>query len=145
MKRLLQIEDGIISGYNMWAILEVFSQIKNSFTQRKEFDEYYFDAVEVEFTTEDIQKLNDDYFNVEISGYEITDKDTIDVMFADGKRTTTACISLARLKELIIDEAYEIITQPECSSSSCSVNGFYECDPINEDMEYAGIYLCVGK
>lgn len=75
----------------------------------------------------------------------ITDKDTIDVMFVDGERTATASITLTRLKELLMDEALEIITQPECSSSSCAVNGFCECDPINEDMEYAGIYLCVGK
>lgn len=75
----------------------------------------------------------------------ITDKDTIDVVFADGERTATASISLTRLKELIMDEALEIITTPECSCSSCAVNGFCECDPVNEDMEYAGIYLCVGK
>ena len=75
----------------------------------------------------------------------ITDKDTIDVMFVDGERTATTSISLTRLKELIMDEALEVITQPECSSSSCAVNGFCECDPINEGMEYAGIYLCVGK
>ena len=75
----------------------------------------------------------------------ITDKDTIDVMFADGERTATASISLTKIKELIMDEALEIITTPECSCSSCAVNGFCECDPINEDMEYAGIYLSVGK
>lgn len=75
----------------------------------------------------------------------ITDKDAIDVMFADGERTACASITLTRLKELIMDEAHEIITQPNCNSSSCAVNGFCECDPINEDMEYAGIYFSVGK
>ncbi len=75
----------------------------------------------------------------------ITNKDTIDVMFADGERTATASISKSRLIELLMDECLEIITTPECSCSSCAVNGFCECDPINEDMEYAGIYLCVGK
>lgn len=75
----------------------------------------------------------------------ITDKDTINVMFADGERTTSASITLTRLKELIMDEAHDIITKPECKSSSCAVNNFCECEPINEDMEYAGIYLCVGK
>lgn len=75
----------------------------------------------------------------------ITDEDTIEVMFADGERTTSASITLTRLKELIMDEANDIITEPECRSSSCAVNGFCECDPINEDMEYAGIYLSVGK
>ena len=75
----------------------------------------------------------------------ITNKDTIDVMFADGERTATASISQSRLIELLMDECIEIITTPECRCSSCAVNGFCECDPINEDMEYAGIYLCVGK
>lgn len=75
----------------------------------------------------------------------ITDKDTFDVMFTDGERTISASITLTRLKELIMDEAYEIITQPNCGSISCAVNGFCECNPINEDMEYMGMYLSVGK
>jgi hypothetical protein len=75
----------------------------------------------------------------------ITDKDTIDVMFADGERTATASITLTKLKQLIMDEAIEIITKPTCRCSSCEVNGFCECDPINEDMEYSGIWLNVGK
>lgn len=75
----------------------------------------------------------------------ITDKDTIDVVFADGERTATASISLTKLKELIMDEAFETITTNDCSCSSCAVNGFCECNPVNEDMEYAGIYLCIGK
>lgn len=76
---------------------------------------------------------------------KITNNDTIEIIFADGKRTATASICLEKLKELVMDEALEIITKPECSCSSCAVNGFCECDPINEDMEYAGIYLSVGK
>ena len=39
---------------------------------------------------------------------KITDKHTIEVMFADGIRTTSASITLTRLKELIMDEAHEI-------------------------------------
>ncbi len=73
----------------------------------------------------------------------ITDKDTIDVYFVEGDRQAVASISLTRLKELIMDDAIEIITTPACNSSSCAVNGFCECDPVNEDMDYAGIYLCV--
>jgi len=75
---------------------------------------------------------------------KLTEKDSIDVMFADGTNTTTACIPLSKIKELIMDEAYEIITRPECNDSSCAVNNFCECDPINEDMEFAGIYVSVG-
>ena len=67
--------------------------------------------------------------------------DGLKVMFADGVNTTSAFIPLSKIKHLIMDEANEIITKPECSSSSCAVNNFCECDPINEDMEFAGVYV----
>ena len=76
---------------------------------------------------------------------KLTKKDGLKVMFSDGVNTTSAFISLAKIKELIMDEAYEMITIPECNSSSCAVNNFCECDPVNEDMEFAGIYVSVGK
>jgi hypothetical protein len=92
-----------------------------------------------------LNSLNVEDDSERINTIRITDKDTIDVMFVDGERTVTANISLRKIKELIMDEAMKIISQPECCSSSCAVNGFCECDQINEDMEYAGIYLCIGK
>ena len=36
--------------------------------------------------------------------------------------------------ERLEDLAYEIVTEPQCSCSSCAVNGFCECEPINEDI-----------
>ena len=77
--------------------------------------------------------------------FEFKKDDSIDVVFADGDNTCTANISLDKLKELILDEAFEIISEPSCSSSSCSVNNFCECDPINEDMEFSGIFVNVGE
>jgi len=76
---------------------------------------------------------------------KLTEKDSIDVMFADGEKTATAIIPIAKVKELLMDEAYEIITTPDCHESTCAVNGFCECNQINEDMEYAGMFLSVGK
>lgn len=72
---------------------------------------------------------------------KINENDTIEVAFADGINTAIASIPFLRLKELLMDIAYETITKPECNSSSCTVNNFCECDPINEDMEFAGMVL----
>ena len=76
---------------------------------------------------------------------QINETDKINILFCDGEDVATASIPYERLKELLMDEAYEIITTPECRCSSCAENGFCECDPINEDMEFAGIYLDFGK
>lgn len=72
---------------------------------------------------------------------KINENDTIKVVFADGENTATASISYSRLKELLIDDAYEIITTPVCGCSSCAENNFCDCNPINEDMEFTGMFL----
>jgi hypothetical protein len=46
----------------------------------------------------------------------------------------SAFISISKIIESVEDYAYEVITTPECSCSSCAVEGFCECDPINEDV-----------
>ena len=66
---------------------------------------------------------------------KLTNKHTINVVFGDGEKTAIAKISLRKLKDLIIEDAFEIITTPKCNCSSCAVNGFCECDQINEDIE----------
>ena len=76
---------------------------------------------------------------------KINEKDSVEVVFVDGEKTATASISYKRLKELLLDDAYEIITTPDCDCSSCVENNFCECDPINEDMEFVGMFLSVGK
>lgn len=73
--------------------------------------------------------------------HKIGKNDGIEIVFADGIKTATAFISQAKIKELLLDEAYDIITTPECDSSSCAVNNFCECSPINGDMEFAGIFV----
>ena len=67
MIRVLNIKNSLVEGDNVRKILNVFPQLENAFTQRKTYDEYYFEEVDLEFTLEDIQLLNDNYFVVEIS------------------------------------------------------------------------------
>jgi len=76
---------------------------------------------------------------------KLTEKDTIEIAFIDGEKTATASIPLAKIKERLEDLAWEMITETECNSSSCAANNFCECDPINEDMEFAGIYVRIGE
>lgn len=76
---------------------------------------------------------------------KINENDSIEIVFADGEKTATASISYKKLKELLLEDAYETITTPNCGCSSCAENNFCECNPINEDMEFAGMFLSVGK
>lgn len=72
MKRKLELE-GIIIGELMRDIIEIFPETKNSFRQRKTYDEYYYDETVVEVDLERIERVNDyhlitfskDYIRVE--------------------------------------------------------------------------------
>lgn len=75
--------------------------------------------------------------------FNLSKGDYINIEFTDGKKSVVAMIPYSKLKELILDEAYEVISKPECNNSTCDVNGFCECDPINEDMEFARMYATV--
>lgn len=63
--------DGIISGDDMRDIIEVFPELKDSFKQRKSFDEYYFDSKEVFIDIERLQQLNDKWYDFQISSDNI--------------------------------------------------------------------------
>ncbi len=69
MKRILNLEQGIIVGDTVRDILEVFPELESRFRQRKTYDEYYFDGANVEFTIDIIENLNQLGFNVSI-GWE---------------------------------------------------------------------------
>ncbi|MFW6247214.1 MAG: hypothetical protein ACOC22_03535 [bacterium] len=73
---------------------------------------------------------------------KLNKNDGLDFIFEtkDGKHVT-AFISRDKIINLLEDEAYEIITTPECNSSSCAVNNFCECDPINDDAELKYVSL----
>lgn len=68
MKRKIRLSSGIIGGSDMLSLVEILPQLKESFRQRKEFFEYYFDETEVTLSLEDIDKLSND-FEITI-GYE---------------------------------------------------------------------------
>ena len=68
MKRKIRLSSGIIGGTDMLSLVEILPQLKDSFRQRKEFFEYYFDETEVTLSLEDIDKLSND-FEITI-GYE---------------------------------------------------------------------------
>jgi hypothetical protein len=76
----------------------------------------------------------------------LTKKDGLNFVFKtkDGKEAT-AYIPLTKIIERLEDEAFEILTEPNCGSSSCAVNNFCECDPINDDAEFKHVELSVGK
>jgi len=57
MKRKIRFNQGIIAGEECFALLEILPQLKNSFTQRKTYFEYYFKETEVELSLEDIDKI----------------------------------------------------------------------------------------
>jgi hypothetical protein len=71
MKRILNLEQGIIVGDTVRDILEVFPEIENRFRQRKTYDEYYFDGANVELTTDIIASLNQLGFKVSINWEEV--------------------------------------------------------------------------
>lgn len=68
MKRKIRLSSGIIAGSDMLSLVNILPQLKDSFRQRKEFFEYYFDEIEVTLSLEDIYKLSND-FEI-IIGYE---------------------------------------------------------------------------
>ncbi len=70
MKRKIRISEGIIYGTDMLNIIEILPQLKDSFRQRKEFFEYYFDETEVTLSLEDIDKLSISFY-IEINFEEI--------------------------------------------------------------------------
>ena len=61
MKRKIRLSSGIIGGPDMLSLVEILPQLKESFRQRKEFFEYYFDETEVTLSLEDIDKLSNDF------------------------------------------------------------------------------------
>ncbi len=61
MKRKIRLSSGIIGGTDMLSLVEILPQLKDSFRQRKEFFEYYFDETEVTLSLEDIDKLSNDF------------------------------------------------------------------------------------
>jgi hypothetical protein len=61
MKRNIRFRDGIICGDDKVSIVEILPQLKNSFTQRKTYFEYYFEDTVVELTLEQLDTLSTEF------------------------------------------------------------------------------------
>lgn len=61
MIRSVCISEGVVGGVEKELIESILPQLKGSFTQRKEFFEYYFDEKEVELSLEDINDLSSEF------------------------------------------------------------------------------------
>lgn len=70
MRRLLRVNSGIVEGSDMLLLIEILPQLKNSFTQRKEFFEYYFQETWVDLTLESLEELSRGFY-ITLSEFEI--------------------------------------------------------------------------
>lgn len=70
MKVKIRFNQGIIAGYEVRDLLEVFPELENSFEQRKQYDEYYFEKNEVELNIDKLEQLSNK-FRFEISGDDL--------------------------------------------------------------------------
>jgi len=64
MKRKIEFNQGIIGGDEADSLIDILPQLKNSFTQRKQYYEYYFTPTEVELSLEDIDELSNQFIIV---------------------------------------------------------------------------------
>lgn len=70
MKVGIRFNQGVIAGYEVRDLLEVFPELENNFKQRKQFDEYYFNSDVVELDIDKLEQLSNK-FRFEISGVDL--------------------------------------------------------------------------
>lgn len=61
MKRIVEINNGVVYGTDKESIVSILPQLEKSFKQRKEFFEYYFDETEIEITLEQLDALSNKF------------------------------------------------------------------------------------
>jgi hypothetical protein len=61
MKRTIVINDSVVAGWDMENIVSMIPQLKDSFRQRQQFNEYYFDETEVDANMEQLEALSREY------------------------------------------------------------------------------------
>ena len=61
MKRIIRFKNAVIYGTVKEDVVAILPQLENSFTQRKQFFEYYFKDTEVEITLEQLDKLSSEF------------------------------------------------------------------------------------
>lgn len=70
MKVEIRFNQGVIAGYEVRDLLEIFPELENNFEQRKQYDEYYFEKSEVELDIDKLEQLSNK-FRFEISGDDL--------------------------------------------------------------------------
>lgn len=70
MERLVVIKQGVIGGVEKELIESIIPSLSNSFRQRKEFFEYYFEEKFVNFSLEDLDNLSKEFY-IKISEFEL--------------------------------------------------------------------------
>lgn len=68
MKRIIRFNQGIIGGEDKDTLVDILPQLENSFRQRKQYYEYYFEQTEVELSLENVDKISSEF--VVILNYE---------------------------------------------------------------------------
>jgi hypothetical protein len=61
MKRTIEINDAVVAGWEMENIVNIIPQLKDSFRQRQQFNEYYFDPTQVDITMDQLEELSKEY------------------------------------------------------------------------------------
>lgn len=61
MERTIRFKNGVIYGTIKEEVVIILPQLENSFRQRKEFFEYYFDETEISITLEQLDKLSQEF------------------------------------------------------------------------------------
>lgn len=75
MKKKIYFKDGIIDGETVREVVSVFPELETQFTQRKSYDEYYYEPMEVKFSIAKIEKLLSLYITLEICQTDVTIND----------------------------------------------------------------------
>ena len=67
MKKTINLMQPVISGSVARELIEIIPDLKDSFTQRKEYDEYYFEEKEIDISLDLLQKLGDNSFMIHLN------------------------------------------------------------------------------
>jgi len=70
MVREVRINQGVIGGFDKELIEKILPKLLGSFTQRKQFHEYYFKPKSIEITLEDLENISKE-FEVELNWTEL--------------------------------------------------------------------------
>ena len=71
MKRILRFNDGIIEGVYVDFIVKLYPHLATNFTQRKQYDEYYYKVGEIELTINDLDLLSNEFLKVIVTCSDI--------------------------------------------------------------------------